>query len=111
MKILNNARTVSSADGTHLEAYSWGNPQHPALVLIHGGMQSGLSFSTLVESALAQEYFLVTFDLRGHFRSEKPSAADAYSLRKWADDLQSVITTYELQKPVVLGWSLGGCVI
>jgi non-heme chloroperoxidase len=103
-------RTVISADGTRLEAFSWGNPEHPALVLVPGGMQSGLSFSEQVES-LAQEYFLVTFDLRGHFRSEKPRAQDAYILSKWADDLHAVITAFGLQRPVACGWSLGGCVI
>lgn len=104
-------RTITSTDGTRLQAYFWGNPAHPPLVLIPGGTQAGLSFRTLVESDLARNYFLMTFDPRGHFRSEKPRAREAYSLRRQAEDLHAVITAFRLQRPVVCGWSLGGCMV
>jgi len=47
---------------------------------------------------------MVTLDIRGHGLSEKPQGAYGDS-RLWADDINAVITTLELDKPVLVGWS------
>ena len=45
-------------------------------------------------------------DLRGHGLSDKPR--DAYNdSRLWADDVNAVITTLKLDRPILSGWSYG----
>ena len=71
-------------------------------------MPSGLAKQ--MASDLATEFRLVALDIRGHGFSEKP--LDVYSdSRLWADDVQAVITTLDLARPVLVGWSYGGAII
>ncbi len=82
------------------------------LLLIHGLAQSHLSFVRKFESALARTFRLVSFDLRGHGLSDKPTDAGSYQDgRRWADDLRAVMAQMGLVRPVLVGWSLGGRVI
>lgn len=80
------------------------------ILLVHGFSQSRLCWSRQVASELADEFRLVTFDLRGHGASEKPR--DAYGdPALWADDVDAVIRELDLAQPVLVGWSYGGMVI
>ncbi len=55
---------------------------------------------------------VVSFDLRGHGDSDKPTDEAAYADgARWADDLAAVIAAAGLRRPVLVGWSLGGLVI
>ncbi len=106
------AYTVKSPDGVSLAVQEWGNPCGPEVVFIHGFSQSNLSWSRQVRSDLAREFRMVTFDLRGHGNSDKPSVAEAYrESRRWADDVAAIITQVGLRKPVLAGWSYGGRVL
>lgn len=59
-----------------------------------------------------RKYRIITYDLRGHGLSDKPSGGTPYhDGRRWADDLEAVIARSHATKPVVVGWSLGGAVI
>lgn len=52
---------------------------------------------------------LVAFDLRGHGASDKPLDPDSYQdSRLWAGDIQAVIESWGLYRPVLVGWSYGG---
>ncbi len=57
-------------------------------------------------SALAQHYQVVTVDLPGTGYSSP--AKGPVSLQWWADETAGFIAALGLQKPVVLGWGLGG---
>jgi len=59
-----------------------------------------------MNSSLASVHRLVALDIRGHGLSDKPH--DAYSDSKlWADDVNAVIQTLNLDHPVLSGWSYG----
>ncbi|WP_409014783.1 alpha/beta fold hydrolase [Caballeronia sp. LP006] len=104
--------TVNAPDGVALAVQESGNPDGPAVVLIHGLLGSRLNWDAQVKSARLKGYRLITYDMRGHGRSGKPTNADAYTDgRRWADDLATVIETSHARKPVLVGWSLGGAVI
>ena len=107
------AFTVKSSDGLTIAAQEWGNPAGPEILLIHGFNQCHLSWVRQVnDPALADEFRIVAFDLRGHGQSDKPLDPDAYAHdQRWADDVKGVIEAAGLKKPVLVGWSYGGRVI
>lgn len=104
--------TVTAKDGVTLAVQESGNPQGPAVVLVHGLLGSRLDWEAQVNSVDLQRFRMITWDLRGHGLSGKPTEAAAYSDgRRWADDLAAVIDASHAQKPVLVGWSLGAAVI
>ena len=83
-----------------------GHPGGRPILFIHGFSQCWLAWSRQLNSDLADGYRLVAMDLRGHGLSEKPR--DGYSdSRLWADDIDAVIRTLNLDHPVLCGWSYG----
>lgn len=104
--------TVTAPDGVVLAVQESGNPAGPAIVLIHGLLGSHMNWEAQRASPALQRYRLISYDLRGHGRSGQPRDAKAYSEgRRWADDLAAVIAATGANKPVLVGWSLGGVVI
>jgi pimeloyl-ACP methyl ester carboxylesterase len=103
---------VRAPDGVRLVAQEWGNPSGPAILFVHGVLQSHLSFAKQVRGPLVRDFRIVTFDLRGHGASDKPPGAEAYlDGRIWADDVKAVMEAAGLRRPVLSGWSLGGVVM
>jgi pimeloyl-ACP methyl ester carboxylesterase len=104
--------TVTGGGGLRLHAREWGRPDGPPIVFIHGWSQNHLCWGRQYESALADEFRLVAFDLRGHGMSDAPLEPDHYTeAGLWADDLQAIIDTFGLERPVLVGWSYGAFVI
>lgn len=106
------AYTVQAPDGVSLAVQEAGNPEGPPVVFVHGLLGSHLNWAEQLNSPALQRYRLITFDLRGHGLSGKPTAAEAYTEgRRWADDLASVLDAAHAEHPVLVGWSLGAAVI
>ena len=103
---------LDGARGTRLYYKDTGNPEAPAILFIHGWSQTHAIWVKQFSSELAEEFHLVSFDLRGHGYSECP-AGDEYYLngKLYADDLQAVISRYNKNAPVLVGWSYGALVI
>ena len=100
--------TVKGAGGVPLNVVTAGDPASPAILLIHGFGQSHYSFVHQLNSDLAEDNFLVTFDLRGHGASGKPWATEDYSEHTvWAEDVAAVVSATGIQRPVVVAWSYG----
>ena len=55
---------VKTPDGLTISAQEWGNPTGPGILFIHGFSQSHLSWMRQVDSDLAKEFHIVTYDLR-----------------------------------------------
>jgi len=103
---------VTTPDGVKISAQEWGNPQGPAILFIHGFSQSHLSWSRQVRSELARDFHMVTYDVRGHGYSDKPTTPEYYKeAKRWADEVQAVIDQTGLRKPVLVGWSYGGRIV
>src|ERR1700730_14628525 len=104
--------TVKTPDGLTISAQEWGHPAGPEILFIHGFSQSHLSWMRQVEGDLAKEFRIVTYDLRGHGNSDKPLDPARYRDSKaWGDEVQAVIDTAGLKRPVLVGWSYAGRVI
>lgn len=110
----NSARetfAVRSVDGTTLSGEAQGDPRAPEILFIHGLRQSRLSWDKQFSDPALAAFRMVSFDLRGHGDSDKPTPFEAYSdADRWADDLAAVIEGAGLRRPVLVGWSLGGFV-
>jgi non-heme chloroperoxidase len=103
---------VKTPDGLTISAQEWGNPAGAEILFIHGFSQSHLSWMRQVDSDLAREFRIITYDLRGHGNSDKPLDAAHYRDSKaWGDEVQAVIDAAGLKRPVVVGWSYAGRVI
>nr|WP_314547329.1 alpha/beta hydrolase [uncultured Massilia sp.] len=104
--------TVTAPDGVTLAVQESGNLDGPAIVFVHGLLGSRLNWQAQLDSPRLRGYRLITYDLRGHGLSGKPADAAAYREgRRWADDLAAVLQASRAQRPVLVGWSLGGAVI
>jgi non-heme chloroperoxidase len=102
--------TITGGGDTRLHVLESGNPRGHAILFIHGFSQCSLSWARQLESDLAQGHRLVAMDLRGHGQSARPR--DTYGdSRLWADDVDAVVRTLELDRPVLCGWSYGPLVI
>jgi non-heme chloroperoxidase len=103
---------VRGGGGLRLHVREWGDPDGPPIVFIHAWSQNHLCWARQYDSALAEEFRLVAFDLRGHGMSEAPLDRGQYTDgRLWADDLAAVIRELALDRVVLVGWSYGAFVI
>jgi pimeloyl-ACP methyl ester carboxylesterase len=104
--------TVRGGGGLRLHVREWGRADGPPILFIHGLSQSHLCWAKQFESALAEEFRLVAYDLRGHGMSQAPLEAEHYTDGGlWADDVAAIIDQLGLDRPVLVGWSYGGLVI
>lgn len=102
---------VRSADGTDLLVAQEGDSNAPGILMIHGYAQSYLSFRRQFGAKVLKHFHLVSFDLRGHGGSAKPSDLDAYTdVVRSADDVYAVMKATGLHRPVIVAWSYGGIV-
>jgi non-heme chloroperoxidase len=103
---------IRGGGGLRLHAREWGDPHGRALLLIHGLSQCDLCWMKQVGGDLAAGHRIVTFDIRGHGLSEKPSGAEHYADGQlWADDVAAVIEQTGLERPVLVAWSYGGYIV
>jgi non-heme chloroperoxidase len=103
---------VLGGGGLRLHVREWGKADGPPILLIHGWSQNHLCWMKQYESALADEFRLVAYDLRGHGMSEAPLEPEHYVDGKlWADDVAAIIDELRLDRPVLVGWSYGSFVI
>ena len=104
--------STKTPDGVSIAIQVWGNPRGAALVLIHGLNQCRLSWLRQLDSELTERYQIVTYDLRGHGDSDKPTEPRYYAEgARWADELAMVIEAAGVHRPALVGWSLGGVVL
>ena len=62
--------------------------------------------------ALANEFRLIAFDIRGHGASEKPTDPSCYADDMlYADDVHCVMEAFNLRRPVLVGWSYAGRIV
>lgn len=103
--------TLTTADGTVLAVVDSGPQGSPAtIVLQHGWTQDHTSWEDVADR-LASTYRVVSFDSRGHGRSDAGPRGTA-TVEQLADDLAELIAVRVPEGPIVLaGHSLGGPVL
>jgi pimeloyl-ACP methyl ester carboxylesterase len=93
----------ADVNGLHLyyETHGAGRP----MILLHGGLMSGEMFEPVLP-ALSAHHQVVTVDLQGHGRTADVDRPVDPALM--ADDIAALIDHLGLEKPDVVGYSLGG---
>jgi len=79
------------------------------VVLIHGWKATSDVYLNTSRGLAEAGWRAIRYDQCGHKRSEVPAVAP--TLETLADDLHEVITQLKLEKPILVGWSMGGATI
>jgi pimeloyl-ACP methyl ester carboxylesterase len=96
--------SLSSGVTLHVNESGAGRP----VVFIHGWTMSGHFFQRQLDS-LSERYRVVIPDLRGHGKSEK--VLNGHTVATYAADLRELFGILGVDRPVLIGWSMGAMVI
>jgi pimeloyl-ACP methyl ester carboxylesterase len=91
------------ANGIRIHYWRTGGNK-PALVMAHGSSDDGLCWTNLAKE-LEASFDIIMFDARGHGLSDPPTPSDPPDVQ--AEDLAGLIRELKLDKPVVMGHSMG----
>ena len=92
-------------EGARVHYRVWGDRSLPGLVLVHGGAAHSGWWDHIAPQL--HSHRIVAVDLTGHGDSDR---RDAYDMKLWAREVVAVAAAEELDRPVVLGHSMGGWV-
>jgi pimeloyl-ACP methyl ester carboxylesterase len=107
-------RFVGMAGGLRLHLLSWpaapgGAPNAAPTLLLHGLASNAQIWEPVAARLAAAGHPVFAADLRGHGLSDKPD--QGYDLATFADDIAGLVEALELDRPVVVGQSLGAFAI
>ena len=95
----------ADVNGINLYYETHGRAGLRPLILLHGGLGSGEMFGPILPT-LSADHQVIAVDLQGHGRTadiDRP-----IDIRFMADDIAALIEHLGLEKPDVMGYSLGG---
>lgn len=87
--------------------YTEAGSGEPPVLLVHGWTCDHTAMAPLV-TYFRRAHRVVNVDLRGHGESDKPE--QEYSMAAFADDLAWMCGQLNLEKPIVIGHSMGGVI-
>jgi pimeloyl-ACP methyl ester carboxylesterase len=90
-------------NGIKIHYYRTGGDKTP-LVLAHGITDDGMCWSPVAE-VFAKDFDVIMIDARGHGKSDAPE--DGYTLQNLGMEFAGAIQALELDKPILLGHSMG----
>ena len=83
-------RTITRGHQT-LAIYTWGAPSHgPTVLLVHGYPDCADVWQPIAEQ-LAQDHYVIAYDVRGSGRSSVPAETRDYELDELVTDMNAVI--------------------
>ena len=81
---------IETTDQQKLFAKTWGDNQKPALVLVHGYPDNQEVWEPIIQH-LIEDFYIVTYDVRGAGQSSVPKKIRAYALPQLSLDLEAVV--------------------
>ena len=96
---------VTTSRGLNINVHDYGPPDGPTCVAIHGFGDGAYVWNPLARAL--KGWRLLAIDLRGHGNSGWDKAAN-YGLSAHLSDIDALISTFALERFVVVGHSLGG---
>lgn len=102
-----DAESRIPTNGITLNVKTWGAPDTPAVVLMHGWMGTSHSWRKLAPM-LAEQRFVIVPDMRGHGASDKPDAGyDAVTVE---GDIHGLLHHFDINRAHVVGHDIGALV-
>ncbi|KAJ7592386.1 alpha/beta-hydrolase [Mycena floridula] len=103
--MVTQTKSIASSDGASIFASAYGEARKPAIVSIHGVKLSGDVFESLVNVArLSENFYLITYDMRGHGRSSKSTDPEGHASKLYANDFVAVCKASNVAKAFLLGY-------
>src|ERR1700693_4530703 len=97
--------------GIRLRAVERGEPTSPPVLLIHGFGCSVFVCRRNMPALADAGFRAIAVDLKGHGLSDKPVAPDEYTIESLVEHLREILDALELERPALVGHSLGGSLI
>lgn len=97
-----------SISGLTIACKTWGNPQHPPIVALHGWLDNANSFDFLAQY-LQQDYYFIAVDLPGHGHSSHLPLSINYHFIDGIFIVIQIIKALKFNKVHLLGHSMGAC--
>ena len=97
-------------NGVVLHGETFGNPENPTVILVHGG--PGWDYRSLLSvKALSNDYFVVSYDQRGTGLSPRVDDNEL-NFENYLVDLDALVERYSPARPVnLIGHSFGGMLV
>ncbi|WP_168389900.1 alpha/beta fold hydrolase [Acinetobacter indicus] len=89
---------IHTSDQQRLYVKSWGKPDNPALVLVHGYPDNQEVWEAVI-TQLIQDFYIVTYDVRGAGQSSIPKHIHDYRLARLSEDLLTVVDAVLPNRP------------
>ncbi|HKR10373.1 MAG TPA: alpha/beta hydrolase [Gemmatimonadaceae bacterium] len=97
--------------GIRVRVVEKGNVSAPPVLMIHGWGCSAYIFRENMPAVAEAGFRAIALDLKGHGLSDKPQRASEYTIDSLVDHVKDVIDALKLERPVLVGHSLGASLI
>jgi pimeloyl-ACP methyl ester carboxylesterase len=99
------------ADSAGVRIYyrTFGDASRPMMICLHGFPDDHRTWRP-IRPQLAEHFFLVTPDLRGYSRSDKPDGVENYRWDKLVGDVIALIDHFGREKTILLGHDWGAAI-
>lgn len=84
-----------------------GDPQHPAVVCIHGLLGSSRNLFRLYEALATAGFYVIAYDQRGHGHSPHGKSLREYTMPCLGADVFEILDDYKIDRAHLVGHSLG----
>lgn len=88
---------------------TWGNPDNPPVLALHGWLDNAGSFN-LLAPFLQEDFYLIAIDFPGHGLSSHPPEGCHYHFIDALFSLNQIIHALGLEQVHLLGHSMGACI-
>ncbi len=106
--IINNDRSVVAADGTRI-AYGIQGDGPP--LLLTNGLTTSVFYWNYLYPIWAERFTVITWDLKGHGRSEPARSREGVTMGALGDDLLRILDDAGIDSATLVGFSMGSQVI
>jgi pimeloyl-ACP methyl ester carboxylesterase len=94
--------------GFSIAGKTWGNPEKPAILALHGWLDNADSFA-LIAPYLQNDFYFIAVDLPGHGHSDHLPIGCNYHFFEAIFTIIELINALKLDKVHILGHSMGAC--
>lgn len=94
--------------GLSIACKTWGNPNNPPIVALHGWLDNANSFDEIAKY-LQDNYYFIAVDLPGHGHSSHLPQGCVYHFTDGIFTVVEIINALKLDKLHLLGHSMGAC--